>query len=110
MPDEHGKMTEAEAIMEVERLGRELRESSSAQTAWYAARIGIAMLCLGVACLLMLFAYTVMSKSSGIPLGALLLSGLLIGGGVAMAWWGRKNSEPRIQLGDDIDKFTSGME
>ena len=95
MPDEDGKMTEAEAIAEVVRLGKQLDENSSVQTAWYALRIGIAMVGLGIVCLLMLFAYTVMSKSEGIPTLSLFLSCLLLAAGSVTLFWGLHNARSK---------------
>lgn len=95
MPDEKGKMTEEEAIAEVARLGRELKDDDSAQTAWYALRIGVALAALGIVSLLMLFAYTVMSKSTGIPFARLIMSSILIAAGVATAFWGQQNGPKR---------------
>ena len=97
MPDENGKLTEAEAIAKVARMGQEIHESSSWQTAWYAFRIGVASVVLGIAALLMLFAFTVVSKSSGIPIGGLLVSAVLIAGGGAGAFWGYQNKEKRVE-------------
>ena len=91
MPDKDGKMTEEEAIAEVVRLGRETDEASTAQTAWYAFRIGAALAGLGLVSLLMLFAFTVMDKSGGIPVGALIMSSLSIAAGVVAAFWGHQN-------------------
>ena len=95
MPDEQGKMTEEEAIAEVARLGRDLKNTDSAQTAWYALRIGVALAGLGIMSLLMLFAYTVMSKSGGVPVARLIMSSILIAAGVATAFWGQQNDPKR---------------
>lgn len=92
MPDGHGKMTEEEAIAEVVRLGRETDDASTAQTAWYAFRIGAALAGLGLVSLLILFAFTVMDKSGGIPVGALIMCTIAIAGGAAIAFWGHQNS------------------
>lgn len=96
MPDEHGKLTEEEAIVKVARMGQELNEKSSGQTAWYAFRIGVAGVVLGIASLLMLFAFTVVSKSDGVPIGGLFISALLIAGGGASTFWGHQNKEKRV--------------
>jgi hypothetical protein len=91
MPDENGKLTEEEAIAKVARMGLELQESSFGQAAWYAFRIGVASVVLGIASLLMLFAFTVVSKPDGVPVAGLLISGILIAGGGSGAFWGYQN-------------------
>lgn len=52
----------------------------------------MALVGLGIMPLLMLFAYTVMSKSGGIPVLGLLMCFVLIAAGIAVAFWGHQNS------------------
>jgi heme/copper-type cytochrome/quinol oxidase subunit 4 len=93
MPDENEKMTEAEAIAEVVRLGEELRYSSKTESAWYALRIGVGLVFIGIALLMLLFAYAVMSKGAGFPIVGLVFASIVVAGGVVAMFWGLQNKQ-----------------
>lgn len=97
MPDENGKLTEAEAIAEVVRLGEEYRYSSKSDSAWYALRIGIGVVFIGIALLMLLFAYTVMSKGGGLPIAGLVFASIVVAGGTVAMFWGLHNSQRRME-------------
>lgn len=94
MPDEHGKLTEEEAIALVIQMGEEMHNDSDTTMAWYAKRVGGAVCVIGFALMLMLFAYTVLSKSAERPIVGLLVTGVIMGGGAWLSYWGHTNSKP----------------
>jgi hypothetical protein len=94
MPDEHGKLTEEEAIAKVIQLQSELQQDDNSQMAWYAKRVGGAICVFGFALMLMLFAYTVLSKSGDRPIVGLLVTGIIMGGGAFLSYWGYTNTKP----------------
>ncbi|MFP6583265.1 MAG: hypothetical protein VCD00_12030 [Candidatus Hydrogenedentota bacterium] len=93
MPDEDGKMTEAEAIAKAIQIGEEMQRDSNSDTAWYAKRIGLGISVFGFMLLLLLIAYTIMNKSGERPIVALLFIAAIIAGGAITTYWGYTNSK-----------------
>ena len=93
MTEDEQKLAEQEAIAKALLIGEQMRREDNSDIAWYARRIGIAISVVGFVLLLMLFAFTTMSKDAGIPIMGLLTTAAIIGAGAVTAYWGYSNSK-----------------
>lgn len=91
--EQGGKLTEQEAIAAAKVIGERMRQEDRGPIYWYAKRIGIAAVVLGIAGLVMLLGYTKLTRAEGTPIFGMLLLAGFSGAGAVLSYWGHVESK-----------------
>lgn len=91
--EQGGKLTEQEAIAAAMVLGEQMRADDRGPVYWYAKRIGIFMVALGIAGLVMLLGYTQLTQAEGTPVFGMLFLAAFSGAGAVLSYWGHVESK-----------------